>query len=445
MKAIASPRPERALPHSTGSEQEVLAWAMLCPDWIPYMAVHHTVEDFWDLRHQAIFTALLALQAGTFSIPSLTEELEAAGKLDAAGGVAYIAELIDHASGEAAAEMHSERLQGYRRVRAVITAARRVDLESVARGKDGDEFVGWAETELFAALRDTDRGKASIVSAKDQCHETFVALESASQLGGVNGVPTPFYDLDRITGGWQKGKVIVLAARPSMGKTALAKACAWWAGKNHHETIFFTLEVKRDDILRGMVAAKARINTKSMMTGDLEADEWPRAIEALSCISESSLSFCEEQLSIDRIAGWCRVHAARKGLGLVVIDYLQLITAKRDASREREIANISAGIKGLARELDVPVLVLSQLNREVESRQNKRPIIRDLRDSGSIEQDADVVAFLYRDDFYHSNSDNPGVAEVHIAKNRNGPCGTIELRWTAEYTRFDNLSDRGEP
>jgi replicative DNA helicase len=277
-------------------------------------------------------------------------------------------------------------------------------------------------------------------------HDVFRSIEAAGQKEGkVTGVRTGFAGLDAMTAGLQAGDLIVVAGRPSMGKTAICLNMATYAALRDGRTVlFFSLEMGKEQLVRRMLCSEGRVDASRVRTGKLADDEWPRLIEAAGELSEAPIYVDDTAaMSALEVRAKARRLMSERGLDLVIIDYLQLMRGRGRAaqeSREREISDISRSLKALAKELKVPVVALSQLNRELEKRQNKRPMLSDLRESGAIEQDADLILFVYREEHYDPDTDKVGVAEVIVGKQRNGPTGTVELRFTSEYTRFDNLA-----
>ena len=260
--------------------------------------------------------------------------------------------------------------------------------------------------------------------------------------GSVTGLSTGFTELDYRTAGFQPSDLILIAARPSMGKTAFVLNIAeYMALHSGVTTAVFSLEMSKDQLVKRLIAMNSKVDSQHIRTGELEADEWFKVTESVKLIGESNLVIDDTPgISIGQLRSKCRKLKMEKDLGIIIIDYLQLMTAgKRVESRQQEISEISRSLKALARELDCPVVALSQLSRSVESRDNKRPMLSDLRESGAIEQDADVVMFIYRDDYYNKESERKGVSEIIIGKQRNGPTCTIELAWLAQYTKFANL------
>lgn len=285
---------------------------------------------------------------------------------------------------------------------------------------------------------------SALVPIKDIVNESFARIEQRyEQRDVLSGISTGFYDLDEMTSGWQKSDLIVIAARPSMGKTALALNMAQHAAVECKQPVaIFSLEMSKEQLVQRLLCAEARIDANKMRTGFLQSSDWQGLASAMGRLGEAPLFIDDSPVvtALDIRAKARRLKAEMKGLGLIVVDYIQLMQgrARSDGNRVQEVSEISRGLKQLARELDCPVIALSQLSRAVEARQNKRPMLSDLRESGSIEQDSDIVMFIYRDDYYNQESEKRGEAEIIIAKQRNGPVGTVELLYQASITRFLN-------
>ena len=291
------------------------------------------------------------------------------------------------------------------------------------------------------------RNSGEFVGIKEIVFKSLESIEAAARnKGSVTGVATGFYDLDYKTAGLQPSDLILIAARPSMGKTAFVLNIAEHVVlRNNVTTAIFSLEMSKDQLVKRIMSMHSKVNSQSMRTGDLSDDDWLKLVESARVIGNSNLIIDDtSSISISELRSKCRKFKLEHNLGLVIIDYLQLMTgSKKSESRQQEISEISRSLKGLARELSVPVVALSQLSRAVEQRPDKRPMLSDLRESGAIEQDADIVMFLYRDDYYNHDSEEAGISEVIIGKQRNGPTGTVKLAWLSQFTKFANLERQG--
>lgn len=310
-------------------------------------------------------------------------------------------------------------------------------------GKENvDTILDKSEKDIFSIV--SKRGSGEFESIKDVVIRCLESIETAAKnKGGVTGVATGFLDLDYKTAGFQRSDLILIAARPSMGKTAFVLNLAEYvAVKSKVATAIFSLEMSKDQLVKRILSMNSRVDAQVIRTGGLNDEEWGNLIEGAKFVGESKLLLDDTpSISIGELRSKCRKFKLEHNLGLIIIDYLQLMTGdKKTDSRQQEVSDISRALKALARELDVPVVALSQLSRQVEQRPDKRPMLSDLRESGAIEQDADVVMFIYRDDYYNKESEEKGIAEIIIGKQRNGPTGTVKLKWQAELTRFANLA-----
>ena len=307
-----------------------------------------------------------------------------------------------------------------------------------------------AEAEVLQIAESRSLGKADFVTLRDALHEAFTVLRERSQNGGgITGIPTGYSEFDKLTAGLQKTDLIILAARPAMGKTAFALNIAEFAALNETNRVnvaIFSMEMSSSQLAMRLISSVGRINAQRLRTGELEDRDWPRVTAAVTQLNDPDCGriFIDDEpgLSPTKLAAKARRLKREHGLGLIVVDYLQLMAVPGNSeNRATEISEISRSLKGLAKELGVPVIALSQLNRSLESRTDKRPQMSDLRESGAIEQDADMIVFIYRDEYYHKEaSDSKGLAEIIIGKQRSGPTGAVKLRFFGEYTRFDNLA-----
>ena len=297
------------------------------------------------------------------------------------------------------------------------------------------------EKQIFEVLRNTSGG--DYVSIKDIVIETVESIEQAAKTSGrVTGISSGFYDLDYKTAGFHSSDLILVAARPAMGKTAFVLNIAEHVVlKEDIATAIFSLEMSTTQLAKRMLSMNSKVDSQAMRTGELDDDDWVKLVKSATEIGNSKLILDDTPgITISELRSKCRKYKLEHDLGLIIIDYLQLMSGNgRSESRQQEISEISRSLKALARELNVPIIALSQLSRAVEQRPDKRPMLSDLRESGAIEQDADMVMFIYRDDYYHADSDEAGISEIIIAKQRSGPTGTVKLAWLSQYTKFANL------
>ncbi len=422
------------------AEQSVLGAVMLDPEAYDDISGLIRDTDFSHDAHRAMWRAAadLAATGQHADIVTLSSRLRERGELDRAGGMQYIGSLSRSVPSAANVRQYAEivRRQGLRREAASIASQVSKDV------MEADDPVAALDQAQSAMLAIGDRGQGGPARAGDRLGAWMDRLDARYQRGStITGLPSGYADVDAMTAGLQGGDLIILAARPSMGKTTFALNVAEHAAvRDGKSTAVFSLEMDTESLLDRSAASLSGVPLDHVRRGTLEDGDWPRISRAQELIAPAPLWIDDQAgLSAPEIASRCRRLQRRDGLGLVVIDYLQLMTPPKAESRARELALITGQLKQLAKELDVPVLLLSQLNRALEQRQNKRPMMSDLRESGSLEQDADLIGFLYRDEVYHSPSRTPGVAELIIAKQRQGATGTVPLKWRGEVSRFDSL------
>jgi len=455
------PSAGRVPPAAADAEAAVLSSCLLSGEALDAVQEILSAEHFYDPRHRLAYEAIIALlQVGrAVDTVSVAGVLRDRGRLEQAGGAAYLAELVDATPAIAHVEDHARTVREKWRLRSLIATCQRVAAEGYGDTGDVQTFVDEAEQAVFELAR--IKSESPIVPVKEAIRVAFDVLTKARQRGGgVTGFSTGFVELDQRTSGLHKGDLYIVAGRPGMGKTAFVLNLATNLAAHHMRTTdeqaghvgagvaFFSLEMPREQLAARMLAAEARVNVANLRSGNVPNDDWNQLTESASRLGKlplwlddtPALSLLDLRAKVRRL----QAELGRDGreLGLVAIDYLQLMSGRKGAnSREQEISEISRGLKQLAKEMQVPVLALSQLNRGVENRgtKDRKPQLSDLRESGAIEQDADAIMFVYRDDYYNSDSLDAGMAEIIIAKQRNGPTGTIKLRYTKECTRFDNL------
>ncbi len=405
-------------------------------------------EDFYRESHREIFRAMVELTDKIQPVDAitLTDALRSRGVLEAIGGPAYIAELAACVP-TAANVAHYARIVRERAVlRSLASIATEIASTAYEAPQNVDEFLDHAEHRIFEISE--RRIRPSFHAMSELTRESIRMLERLYETKElVTGLPTGFMDLDRITAGFQPSDLIVIAARPSVGKTALALNIAAYAAMEAEPkrgVAFFSLEMSKEQLVLRMLCSEARVDSSKARAGYLSDRDFPRLVEAAGRLSEAPI-FIDDSSDTTAITLKAKCRRLKRersaNLGLVIVDYMQLMRASRpNDSREKEIAEISRSLKALAKELKLPVIALSQLNRAVETRPERRPLLADLRESGAIEQDADVVAFIYRDEMYHRDTKEPGVAEIIIAKQRNGPTDTAKLTYLKEFTRFENYA-----
>jgi replicative DNA helicase len=434
-------------PHSVQAEQAVLGGLMLDNATWDQAADRVGETDFYRSDHRLIFRAIreLAEQSRPFDVITLSELLEARHQLDQAGGLSYLGALATNTPSAANMAAYAEIVRERSIVRQLIHVGTQITNAAFSpEGRDSLGLLDYAERLVFEIGEQRQRGRNGFASIRELLSRAVDRIETLFQKDEpITGLSTGFDDLDQRTSGLQNGDLIVVAGRPSMGKTSFAMNIAEHVAIKHRLPVaVFSMEMPSEQLAMRMMSSLGRIDQSRVRTGKLNDDEWPRLSSAVSILSEAPL-YVDDTPSLNSVelrARARRLKREQQGLGLIVVDYLQLMQASSSGeNRANEIAEISRSLKILAKELNVPLIALSQLNRNLEQRPNKRPVMSDLRESGSIEQDADLVVFIYRDEVYHENSAAKGTAEIIIAKQRNGPIGTLRLTFLGQYTRFENF------
>ncbi len=433
----------RIPPHNIEAEQAVLGCMLLDADIIPTVTELIRSEDFYREDHREICEAILDIteKAGPVDIITVSEQLQLRGTLDQTGGLDYLASIAGAVPTTANARHYAKIVEEKSLLRKLIKASSDIAAMSFDASDEAVYVLDKAEKSIFDILQ--KRSTQGFTHIKDVLLDTFNRLEELyNSKSYITGIPTGFTDLDLKTAGLQNSDLILIAARPGMGKTAMALNIAQYAAVQKHVPVaIFNLEMSKDQLVNRMLSSEVMVDSQKMRTGKLEDDDWNKIAQALAPLSEAPIYIDDTPgISVMDIRAKCRRLKLEKNLGLVVIDYLQLMQGRgRSENRQQEVSEISRSLKILAKELNVPVVTMSQLSRGPESRNDHRPMLSDLRESGAIEQDADIVMFLYRDDYYNAETEKKNIAEVIIAKHRNGSTGTIELRWFGEYTKFANL------
>ena len=442
---------ERTLPHNLEAERSVLGAILLHNDAFNLAAEVIDANDFFRDAHRRIFDKMIKLaeRNDAIDLVTLKEELGRSGDLDEVGGPAYISALIDGVPRSTNVEHYARIIKEKATLRHLIFSANKILATAYAGEDDADLILDQAEHAIFAIADDKVRdGFVSLRELAQGSLDTIEKLHSRKEL--ITGVPTGFTDLDEMTSGLQPSDLVIIAARPSMGKTSLALNIAQHVGTKTDMTVgVFSLEMSKEQLFLRMLTGEARIDAHRLRGGFLGERDWGRLSQAIGTLSEAKI-FIDDSPSIGvlEMRAKCRRLAAEHGLHMVVIDYVQLMQGRgRFENRTLELGSISRSLKGLAKELRVPIVLLSQLSRAPESRSDHRPQLSDLRESGALEQDADVVAFIYRQDMYGDKNAPPtdaeGVAEIIVAKQRNGPTGIVRLAFIREFTRFENLAGGG--
>lgn len=435
---------ERIPPHSDEAEKSVLGAALLDKEALFDVIEIVKEDDFYNEAHKEIFSAISDLFRRNEPVDTLTvtEELRKRKSLEMVGGVVYVAFLSTAVPTTANAASYARIISEKAMLRRLISVASEVIDDSYQEKNEAEYVIDQAEKNIFEIAQ--AKQSKDYAPLKEILWKNIQTIDEMSQKeGSLTGLTTGFLDLDEKTSGLQKSDLIILAARPSMGKTALALNIANNAAvKGGARVLIFSLEMSKEQLSQRILAIESRVEIQKLRTGsNVERRDWDNIHLALDQLSKADIFIDDTPgISVMEIRNKCRRLKAKKGLDLVIVDYLQLMASDgKPESRQQEVSAISRFLKQLAREMDCPVVVLSQLSRAVESRMDKRPLLSDLRESGAIEQDADIVIFLYRDEYYNKeNSQKPGTCEVIIAKQRNGPVGSIELAWQSVYTRFAN-------
>lgn len=434
-------------PHDIDAEQAVLGSMLTDKDAVNAAMEKLKANAFYRDDHKTIYQAIINLYSKSepVDIITLKDELESMDKFEQVGGFEYLASLPDKVPTTANVHKYIKIVEEKSVLRSLIKTANEIIELGYSPTEDVEDIMEDAEKKIFEIMQSKNQKGYSPI--KDVLIESFAKLEELyNRKQHVTGVPTGFIELDNKTAGLHGSELILVAARPAMGKTAFALNIAANAALRGNTAVaVFSLEMSKDQLVNRILCSEAMVDSNKVRTGKLEDDDWVKLAGAIGPLSEAEIYIDDTPgMSVMDIRTTCRKLYREKGLGLVVIDYLQLIQGsnKRNGSRENEISEISRSLKVLAKELNVPVIALSQLSRAVEQRPDHRPMLSDLRESGAIEQDADIVMFLYRDDYYNKETDKPGIAEVIIAKQRGGSTGTVELIWKGNYTKFLNYEKR---
>jgi len=437
---------DRLPPQNLDAEQSVLGSLLIDRDAIIQIAPIVKSDDFYQPSHGTIYQAILDLyeRQEPTDVITLTDELRRHDHLDAVGGVSYLTSLVSIVPTAVHVEYYARIVERTATLRRLIDAGTKVVGIGFREGIDADAAIDEAQQTIFDISM--DRSPRGFVSIETVLEELFDTITDSG--GRVIGVPTGFSHLDRLLGGMQRTDLLVLAARPSIGKSALALSIGYNASVLHKKTVgFISLEMSSAQIVQRILAAETGINSHKLKLGQVNEAEWALLSRAFGKLSEANFFIDDGGAStVMDVRTKSRRLQAEHGLDLLIIDYLQLMSSRRNDNRVQEISEISRGLKQLARELDIPIVALSQLSRAVENRSDHRPLLSDLRESGSIEQDADVVMLMYREDKYNPQSDRKGITEVIVAKHRNGSTDTINLRFFEQTTRFADFEQyREEP
>ena len=443
-------------PHSTEAEQAVLGGIMLSNQHWDGIAERVIAEDFYTFAHKAIFQTMEELMRNQTPIDLITldQALKAKGISDSVGGFAYLADLSNNTPNAINILAYAEIVREKAILRELIAVGNRIAENSYSpKGKDIKMVLDEAEREVFAIAEkrsSSTEGPQNVLSVLESTIARIETLGKLENHNGVTGVTTGFVDLDKKTAGLQPSDLIIVAARPSMGKTTFAmNLCENAAMASDKPVLVFSLEMPAEQIMMRMIASLARVDQTKIRTGqNLDEAEWSKIASVFGMFKQKNNLYIDDSSGLtptELRSRARRVYRENGGLSMIMVDYLQLMRAPAFSdNRTLEIAEISRSLKALAKELEVPVIALSQLNRTLEQRADKRPVNSDLRESGSIEQDADLIMFIYRDEVYNENSEDKGVAEIIIGKQRNGPIGRVRLAFNGQFSRFDNLAEQRE-
>ncbi len=434
----------RIPPQSLEAEQSVLGSMLIDKEVVPVVMEILKPEDFYRPDHKEIYDVIIELfdRAQPIDLITVSERLKLHGKLELVGGLEYLTNIATEVPTTANVKHYAKIVEEKALLRKLIKASSDIVDLGYSASEEVSFILDKAEQNIFDILQ--KRSSQGFVPIKDVLVDTFNKLEELyNNSGNITGIPTGFADLDFKTSGLHNSDLILIAARPAMGKTAFALNLAQNAAVHSNVPVaVFSLEMSREQLVNRMLCSEAMVDSNRMKTGKLEDNDWQKVAKALGPLSEAPIFIDDTPgVSITEIRAKCRRLKLEHNLGLVIIDYLQLMQGSRSKSenRQQEISEISRSLKILAKEINVPVITLSQLSRAPEARTDHRPILSDLRESGAIEQDADIVMFLYRDDYYNPETEKKNIAEVILAKHRNGSTGTVELVWLGQYTKFANL------
>lgn len=434
---------KRILPHSLEAEQSVIGSMIMSKDAIVEASEMITGADFYQQQYGIVFEAMVELhdEGKAVDLVTLQDRLREKELPPEISSMEFVLDLLATVPTSANVKYYAEIVAEKSMLRKLIKTTEEIGNLCYLGKEKTQDILEVTEKKIFDLVQ--NRGSEEFVPIRQVVLNAIEKIEKASRTqGSVTGIPTGFIDLDYKMSGFQPSDLILVAARPSMGKTAFVLNIAqYMAFHNDVTTAIFSLEMSKEQLVNRLLALESKVDSQNIRTGNLEDEEWAKLIEGANIIGKSHLIIDDKPgISISELRSKCRKYKMEHNLGIIFIDYLQLMTGSgRSESRQQEISEISRSLKALARELNVPVVALSQLSRAVEQRPDHRPMLSDLRESGAIEQDADVVMFIYRDDYYNKDSENKNIAEIIIAKQRNGPIGTVNLVWMPNYTKFVNM------
>ena len=439
-------RPNRIPPHNLDAEQSVLGAMLESKETIANVVEVVQAEDFYKPQHTDIYETIMALYGRGEACDAITvaDELARRGRLEAIGGKPYIHGLLEAYPTASSAGYYARIVEEHSMLRSLVDAGNQVQELGFSMPDDVTDAIDQAENLVYEV--GNRRLREDMHPVKVLLNEAMVDIEVQAERGEhVTGTASGFEDLDDLTAGFQPSNLVIVAARPSMGKSSLMNDFALHAALNRKSpvpVVVFSLEMSRQEVVKRFLSSEARVDSQRIGRGTLQEQDWGKLSSALGRLAEAPIFIDDSaHITLMEIRAKCRRLKAKHGLGLICVDYLQLMQSpRRSENRQQEVSEISRGLKILARDLEVPVVCASQLNRGVEMRSDKRPLLGDLRESGSIEQDSDVVMFLYRDEVYNKDSEARGEAELIVAKHRNGPTGTVRLAFMNQYTKFASLA-----
>ena len=436
--------PERVPPQNIEAEQAVLGAMLIKKEAIIEVQEILQPDDFYREAHRLVYEAMLELSGNDEAVDlvTLTEQLRKSEQLEKIGGLPFITQLANAVPTAANVGYHAKIVKEKAELRNLINAATKIASAAYEDTDSVENIMDEAEKSILAVANRQNGG--AFESMKSIVMRTFERINVLYESkGGLTGISSGFKDLDKLTSGLQKSDLILVAARPSMGKTAFTLNIAAYCGLHNRKVAFFSLEMSKEQLMQRMMCSEGGIDATRLRTGQLDEGEWNKLVETADRLSRAPIFIDDTAgITVMDLRSKARRLKAEHGLDLIIIDYLQLMqgrASKNSDNRQQEISEISRSLKALARELDVPVIALSQLSRSVESRQVKKPMLSDLRESGSLEQDADIVMFLYREDYYDKDTENKNITEIIVAKHRNGPVDSIQLFFQKEYTKFRDL------
>ena len=439
---------KRTMPHSIEAERSVIGSMMMNSEAVAAAHEILTEDDFYGRQYGLLFKAMVEMYTSGVAVDLMTlkDKLDHMDAMPELSDINFLKELLDSVPTSANAKYYAGIVREKSVLRQLIKTSEHIANTCYSGKEELDEILDETEKKVFSIVQ--NRGESEYVSIDKVVLNAMERIETVSKIRGtVTGLPSGYTDLDYKTSGFQKSDLVIIAARPAMGKTAFELNIAEYMAFRKNATVaIFSVEMSKEQLVNRLLALESSVDSQKIRTGDVDDGDWEKLIEGANTIAKSHMIIDDTaSISISELKSKCRRYKREFNLGIVIIDYLQLMTTTgRSESRQQEISEISRSLKSLARELNVPIIALSQLGRAVESRPDKRPMLSDLRESGAIEQDADMVMFLYRDDYYNKESEKKGIAEVIIAKQRNGPIGTIELAWIPKYTKFANLERKKE-